>query len=386
MAWGLGRGRGQVATSARSLAVFALVAALAPTALGQNANRPLRGGRGQAPSADASPGSKTELKTEAGYRLAPGPYSVETTDLLVLHDEARDKDLELLVRAPSGPPAAGKKFPLVVFSHGMGGSRTAFPELTEHWASCGYVVILPTHADSVELMRRQGKSVAGMFSQQGAVKNVDPPQRVKDLSFILDSLDLIEEKIPALGKGKIDRDRMVVGGHSAGALTTQLAIGMKARSKASPLEAKTIADDRFKAAIVVSGQGVSRGWIGKDAWEGIHKPMLVITGSADTVSVSKETPETRRHPFEYAAAGDKYLMFIEGATHSSYQGVSKLALLGEKDPPNVKDIQSLVAAGTTAFLDAYVGQELGTSQGGKDYLTGTKFEEFSGGILEFKRK
>ncbi len=320
------------------------------------------------------------------YHLEKGPFEVKTTDLLVLHDEARGKDLEVLVRVPSGEAAKGKKLPLVIFSHGMGGSRKAFGALTEHWASWGYVVILPTHEDSVEIMRREGKKPADLLSKGGAARNVNPPERVKDCSFILDSLDLIESKVDGLAKGTIDRDHIAISGHSAGALTAQLAFGMKARTKSSPLEAVTIGDDRFKAAVIVSGQGVSRGWINQDAWEQITRPMMVITGSEDTVSVSKETPETRRHPYEFAKPGDKYLMFIEGATHSSYQGKSDRPLMRAKDPANVEKIGQIVQAGTLAFLDAYIGQGLGRETEARQYLKGDRLTAFSGGILEFKSK
>jgi predicted dienelactone hydrolase len=336
-----------------------------------------------APPPAPAPASSTP-SADAGYNLKPGPFEVKTTDLLVLHDEARDKDLEILVRVPTGAAAAGKKLPLVLFSHGMGGSRKAFADLTEHWASWGYVVILPTHADSAQLMRREGKDVSAMLTQRGAARTVDPPGRVKDLSFILDSLDEIETQAAGLAKGAIDRDRIAVAGHSAGALTAQLAFGMTARTKASPLKATSIADERFKAAIIVSGQGVSRGWIGTDAWKNITRPMMVLTGSQDVVSVSKETPQTRRHPYEYAPDGNKYLLFIEGATHSSYQGPSQRPSV--KDPPHIDKIQAIVTAGTTAFLDAYLGDGLGASERGRAYLQSDQLPRFSGGLLEYKRK
>src|SRR6185369_7788732 len=75
--------------------------------------------RSAAATGDASPPSKTGLKVEDGYRLKAGPFKVETTDLLVLHDSVRDKDLELLVRVPTGAAGEGKKLPVVIFSHGM---------------------------------------------------------------------------------------------------------------------------------------------------------------------------------------------------------------------------------------------------------------------------
>lgn len=365
---------------ARKSVLWAAVLVTATAALGQGGR--LRGAAADA-RADASPPKNTALKIDQGYRLEAGPFGVATTDL-TLHDDARDKDLEVRVRVPVGE--AGKKLPLVVFSHGMGGSRDAFGDLTEHWASWGYVVILPTHADSVELMRRQGKDLSGFFTKGGATRNVDLVGRVGDMKFVLDALDQVEAKIEALGKGRIDRERIAAAGHSAGAITSQLCMGMKARTKQSPLKAASIGDGRFKTGLIISGQGVNGKWITKDAWEDIKSPLLVITGSEDVASVSDATPETRRHPYEYSPAGDKYLMFIEGATHSSYQGKTRLAILGQKDPPNLGDIQAITAAGTMAFLDAYLGEELGNPRKAKAYLESDRLVEFSGGILEYLRK
>jgi predicted dienelactone hydrolase len=80
-----------------------------------------------------------------GYKVDAGPWKVASEDL-VLRDERRQKDLEITVRYPVVDANAAGRFPLVVFSHGAGGSRAAFPDLTAHWASHGYIVVLPTHS------------------------------------------------------------------------------------------------------------------------------------------------------------------------------------------------------------------------------------------------
>ncbi len=304
---------------------------------------------------------------DAGYKLAAGPNRAAFADL-TLADAARGIELPIRVRYPVDAKAPA---PLVLFSHGMGGSSDAFAALTEHWASYGYVVILPTHADS---LRRQKAGEAGEFLRDPKAyrRRVDPEGRVADLRLILDSLDEIESKIPALrsadGCGRIDRARIAVAGHSAGALTTQMAIGVKVRTRES-LRLHSVADARIDAAIVISGQGTTSRMLAKDSWSDARKPMLVIAGSKDTSPASDETPASRREPFELAPAADKYLLFIEGATHSSYQGPGAasrraLRLLGEKDGPDLNLIGDAVSSQTTAFLDAYLRDD----RGARDYL------------------
>src|SRR5690606_947506 len=44
--------------------------------------------------------------------------------------------------------AAAAHLPVVVFSHGLGGSREGYRYIAEHLCSHGYIVILPSHAGS----------------------------------------------------------------------------------------------------------------------------------------------------------------------------------------------------------------------------------------------
>jgi predicted dienelactone hydrolase len=57
-------------------------------------------------------------------------------------------------------PQAGQ-FPVIVFSHGAGGSGQNYFPLTHYWATHGYVIIQPTHNDSIALRRERGDAVPG---------------------------------------------------------------------------------------------------------------------------------------------------------------------------------------------------------------------------------
>ncbi|CAG0994290.1 hypothetical protein PHYC_02469 [Phycisphaerales bacterium] len=347
------------------------------------------------PAPDAKPSLAGPAQpSEHGYHLAKGPFRVVTVEEVTLHDAARSKDLRVKVRAPAykgDEPKDAPRFPLVVFSHGLGGSKDAFGDLCEHLASHGYVVINPTHADSIQERQRKGEKVTR--DNAFDIRRMTPDarwDRVKDIGLILDSLDKIELDVDALhdaaGRGRVDRDRIAAAGHSAGALTTQLIGGMNSRD-AENGEKGPQPDPRVKAAVVISGQGVNRFAIREDAWSKVAIPWLVITGSQDTTSISSETPATRRHPFEKARGREKggppaYLLWIEGATHSSYQGSGSLRTLRETPKTDVKVIQDCVASATLAFLDRYIkGQE-----GAEKYLTGEGIKSLSGGKAELKSK
>lgn len=227
---------------------------------------------------DVKPPQPSEQAKEPDrFILSKGECSVVRRDVTI-HDEQRGKDIELRVRIPR--PAAGKSapsegWPLVVFSHGAGGSRDAFPDLLEFWGSHGYATIAITHEDSLLLKRRkgQGQSLRELASEKGRRElrnSVDLGDRVADCSFVLDHLEQISDAI-VKGGGQafvIDRSELAIAGHSAGAFTTQLVAGVKVRAAGvgkRGLGFTSVADDRFKAAIVISGQGTTSKILGDEA-------------------------------------------------------------------------------------------------------------------------
>lgn len=349
-----------------------------------------------------------------GYKLDHGPFTVASFDV-TLHDEVRDKDLELTVRFPKVGPEDTRTFPLVVFSHGAGGSRDAFPDLTAHWASHGYVVVLPTHSDSIALRRRNGENMRGLAKNPSALlKDVKPMERVADVKFVIDSLAMLEDHDASLrftttdplthkavAHGRIDRDKIAMAGHSAGALTTQMIVGVKVRGSRSMeqgqaagggdlLTARSVGDPRVKAGIIISGGGLNNRMLTEESWNELSVPILTITGSNDVAAIGNETPETRRHSFEYSRGREKggpaaYLLWIEGATHSSYGGKAGRRL-GDKGSSEGLDMDMTVKATTAttqAFLDAFIVSDAAA----KAYLEDpARTDALSGGRAELKGK
>lgn len=346
----------------------------------------------QAPGEAESPASQPESRPpdrSAGYKLERGSCKVRTIRVATLHDEKRDEDLPILIRFPLS--AAGDEQPtrpLIIFSHGAGGSSDAFVDLSAHWASYGYIVVHPTHADSIALRRRQGEDLSELRRNPKRLRtDVDIPGRVADVVLILDRIDEIErlmrEHTRTGETPRVDRDRIGLAGHSAGAFTTQVVFGAAVRgARFLGKGTASLADDRIRAAILISGQGTTSPAFTEDSWKGIRKPMMVYAGSLDRSPISNETPESRRHPFEYAAPGDKYLVFIEGATHASYSGKVASALLRERPTTPIAVITDAVAAGTLAFWDAYLLHE----ERARSFLGSGEMERLTGGAAKLSRK
>lgn len=328
----------------------------------------------------------------SAYRPADGPFAVRQIDSYQLPRKHHEDPLPLLIRYPQARDAhtASQPLPLVIFSHGGGGDGGAFATLSHHWASYGYIVIHPTHADSIRLRRAHGEDLRAMRrNPRLLLRSVHLAQRCADIRLILDTLDLVEARINRDARAhtapghppsiRIDHDRIAVAGHSAGAMTAQALAGVRLHVGRRTINLR---DDRVRAVILISGQGTWRHTLRKDSWRDIHIPMLVITGSRDTAPVSGETPDTRQEPFTYAPPGDKFLLFIDGATHFSY--AHKMFDPWHRQPPpkNPEYIASVVSFSTLAFLDAYLDER----PAARDYLASRAITHYPGGKLRFDAK
>lgn len=310
-----------------------------------------------------------------------GPLAIDST-IVTLHDAGRNKDLGLQLFYPKGDGP----FPVIVFSHGAGSVGDAYRILAEHWASYGYVCILPTHADSLVLdkdpnaMRDWEQHMPRVV---GAVlKDSDGwANRARNITFILDSLDEIQKQVPAI-KGKLDPERIGVGGHSYGALTAMLVGGVTIDLPDKP--AASFADPRVRCILILSPQGRGQMGLTDHSWDKLKLPMLAETGTFD-FGASGQGPQWRSEPFRFAPAGDKYLVFIEGANHFSMTGKLMAAAPTRPlspAPPDPKAIQQYLKSSTLAFWDAYLRQD----DKAKGWLQSDELENYSAGGLRMWRK
>lgn len=244
--------------------------------------------------------------------VAKGTCHVKSIEALSLYDAERGKEIQARIYYPED----GNNFPAIVFSHGAGASRNEYLALTHAWASHGFVVIQPTHEDSLVLRESQGKTAnlpaiiaAARTDYKGWI------DRCRDLSFAIDSLTKLNKEHPLL-KGKIDQSRIGIAGHSYGAYTAMLLSG----AQLEPIDNypfDRLVDSRIKAAVILSPPGTGQQGLSKSSFETLRLPSMFMTGSRDR-GLSGQPPEWRTEPFQLCYPGDKYLVFIEGATHFTF--------------------------------------------------------------------
>jgi dienelactone hydrolase len=318
------------------------------------------------PAALAQPDkAPAQAAVKETFKVTHGPYAVTQSDLTI-RDEARAKDLNLRIRTPKlkdGQKAPEAGWPLLVFSHGAGGSRNAFPGLQDLLASHGYICIAPTHSDSYSLKEKpsDARELATPQGRSKLLASVKLADRARDCSLILDRLADIAPGIP------INMDQLAIAGHSAGAFTTQILAGVKVRGGAigrsrggAAVRMTSAPDDRFKAAVIISGQGTASRSLSDDSWNEIKVPILVFSGSLDgsPPQMGGETGQTRRHPFEKSrgtanGGPPAYLVYFEGGTHSAYSGKGS-TLLGERPTTDADQIEQATNAAVLTFLNAHL--------------------------------
>lgn len=306
----------------RLLFLVLLLTALTISCSAQETPRERRAGNVRVPRdvgrmAEPKPTTLTDLYGENAPEVAL------TVEDLELRDANRGKTLQFRATYPT---TLTERLPVIVWSHGMFGSQDFYEPLVKHWARHDYLVLQPTHSDSL----RRGDGQKNPTS--------DWASRSKDVTFLLDSV----AGHPLL-KERADLSKVGVGGHSFGAHTTLLLSG------ATVSTGVDLADPRPRAFIAISPQGEDR-LLTSSSWAGLKRPGLFISGDNDTTR-KKEPVAVRKAAFLGATPGEKYLLWVKDGYHN-FGGISG-ASHAQSGPPNGDQV-ALVKSATLAFWDTYL--------------------------------
>jgi predicted dienelactone hydrolase len=291
---------------------------------------------------------------------APGPHPIAVT-LQSWTDGSRSRELPLrIVRPREGGSRDGAGQPVVLFSHGLGGSREAGQAWGDHWASHGYLVIHLQHPGSDStIWQGAADRAAAMRGMREAMSGTQFMARIADVRFVLDEL---ARRVAAADPevGRADLSRIGMSGHSYGAVTTQALAGERFGPRGSQASGR-LAEPRIRASAAFSPSG------GRDtplAGEGsrfadIRQPFLSLTGTLDTSIASPETAQSRQLPFERMPGPDKYLLVLEGADHGMFSGQPGLRQLrrarpGQASPEADAAAIAAIRAASLMFWNAYL--------------------------------
>jgi len=248
-------------------------------------------------------------------------------------DPVRSRQVPVRIRMPAGKG----KVPVILFSHGLGGSLDAGTLWAQAWADAGFAVINLQHIGS-------DSALFGKPGFRSALSSAQLIARARDVQFVLDEIG----RKPNEGQcqlSRIDLRRIGMSGHSFGAQTTQAIAGQSFPFAEEP----PLSDPRVRAAIGFSPSPPLTG-SPEVAFASIHIPFLSITGTEDAVPfVTPITARQRQLPFRMMPPGDKFLLVMRGGTHAMFAGqMFRAGLDGE---PTIA-IRDTVVATTVAFWRA----------------------------------
>ena len=187
------------------------------------------------------------------------------------------------------------KFPLIVFSHGNGGTRTQNTFWCDYLASHGYVVVSADHTANARVTIIKSKPIL-YRNDQRENSAVDRP---KDMSFLLDQMTLWNGGADSRFSGKLDLSKPVAAGMSFGSMTAIRVAD---------------ADPRFKAVIAMSGA--------PEAHTNLTVPSLYMLGEEDRTIGPKGNARIRDVFAKHQRDG--FLLAMKDGGHYSFTDIFKI--------------------------------------------------------------
>ncbi|MHA6204823.1 alpha/beta hydrolase family protein [Dyella soli] len=220
-------------------------------------------------------------------------------------------------------PASTKDCPpLLLISHGAGGSEQGYRYLAEAMQRDGWLAIVMGHRESGSAPLRADIRAQGLKQGIGALVADAGAYRAR-------FMDIDAARQWAGQRCRAPYTALL--GHSMGAVTVMLVAGARNLLGVQ-------GEGGFDAYVALSPEGPGRVFPA-DAWASIHAPMLLITGTRD--GGLDGDYQWRTQAFDGLGPGCRWLGVIDGGSHLNFAG---LGVSGKTE-------QATVAL-TQAYLDA----------------------------------
>jgi pimeloyl-ACP methyl ester carboxylesterase len=289
-------------------------------------------------------------------------------------DSTRARDVPVKIYLPKD---LSKPCPVVLFSHGLGGSRENYEYLGRHWAGCGYVSVHVQHAGSDDAVWKNSEPGERMKSLRGATMNLaNTVNRPRDISFVIDQLTQSNADKSSPLHGRIDLARIGVAGHSYGGFTAMAIAGQAF----GPRQSREMADSRVKAVIQMSAP-VPRGENGADAAYGpITTPVFHMTGTKDDSPIGDTNAAQRRIPYDHMTSAETCLLIFNGGDHMVFSGAPRVSPAARESDAR---FHREICDASTAWWDAHLRDDTAA----RDWLMDGGFAKLLGddGTFEVHR-
>ena len=246
-------------------------------------------------------------KTARSYASAMRDHRVVDFDMF---DVNRQRLVPSRLYMPEGA-SPEQPVPLIVFSHGLGGSRKGYSYLGRYWAGEGIASLHPQHVGSDNALW-QGNPFELLSRLRSAVHDNEALARVHDLRFALDQVLESEQGL------SIDVSQIGVAGHSYGANTAMLISGAKVITVDPKIV--VVRDPRIQSALLISAPPLIAQGPMEDVLGPISIPTLHVTSLQDTINLPgyQSTVKDRLVIFDAMGKSPKTLVVFNAGGHSIF--------------------------------------------------------------------
>jgi predicted dienelactone hydrolase len=278
----------------------------------------------------------------APYSPMTTPYTVTTVEEQVW-DGKRNRRIPLLIYLPKTQSSR----PVILFSHGLGGTRYGSSYLGKHWAGHGYVAVFLQHPGSDDQVWQSVPAQKRQGALESAVSGQNFLLRVKDVPAVLDQLQRWNGQPDHPLFHRLDLAHVGMSGHSFGAVTTQAVSGQR-----FPGVGTQFTDRRIRSAVIFSPSSRRKGGRPSDAFGSVQIPWLLMTGTEDIASIGNIDMAARLAVYLALPPGRKYELVLAGGQHSTF---TDRPLPSDRAPRNPQHHPRILAI-STAFWDATLTQ------------------------------
>lgn len=274
------------------------------------------------------------------------------------------------------PQAEGlKNLPLIVWSHGLGGSIDGAAFISRFLTARGYVVLHVQHAGTDSALWEGKPGHPWDIIKALTIPRSASLARFMDVPFVLDCLDEFLADHP-MAAAMIDRENIGMSGHSFGAMTAQVMLGQQFPDEQGILQ--DYSDPRFKAGILYSPVPAFHltGELPDRIYGSIDRPVFHMTGTDDSSPVEGFDYTRRLTVYEYSHKAEKMLMILKNGDHMIYNG--SRGKLGQN--PNRELHERIIEIAALAYWDA----KLKGDAAAQGWLTGGGFATYLNGHGEFR--
>lgn len=187
------------------------------------------------------------------------------------------------------------KFPLIIFSHGNGGTRYQNTFWCDYMASHGYIIASADHTGNARITILDGK----VIPFQNSERQHSAEDRPKDMSFLIDAMTRWNNGADSRFSGRVDLNKIVAAGMSFGSYTAFRVVD---------------SESRFKVVIGMSGARAEH--------TNLRIPALAMIGTEDRTIGPKGNAEVRSYIEKHQ--GPALLLELKNGGHYSFTDMFKI--------------------------------------------------------------